>query len=122
MQEYTELNNQQKFLLDNILNNLYDNFIEYSYTYSSNIEMSNDGNMGSFKFIYPANNKKDNQTYAIGEVSFNDTDGVLCIATLYTYDDNRLDGLDIWKVDFSPLIQYPKSKKEISKKLQMIKE
>ena len=43
----------------------------------------------------------------IAEKEFLDSDGVPISVTLNIDDDGLLYELDIWKVDFSPIIKYP---------------
>ena len=43
----------------------------------------------------------------VSEYLFHDKDGIPVLATLYSYSDGQLHELDIWKVDFSPLLAYP---------------
>ena len=43
----------------------------------------------------------------VAEVWFSDADGVAVSATLNTDEEGELFELDVWKVDFSPLIRIP---------------
>ena len=55
----------------------------------------------------------------ISDVEFYDTDGTLCVATMFAYDNNFVDSVDIWKVDFSPLIKIPTNKNEFFTKYKL---
>lgn len=70
-----------------------------------NVQEMDDGGMGSFAFIfneeYSAFSKFGRELIA---VEFKDVDDVLVIATIYLDQFDRLYELDMWKVDFSPLI------------------
>ena len=68
------------------------------------IEMK-DGNMGSISF--DLKNSESRQGQIISAIYY-DTDGVIVDIEL-THDKNgNLFELDFWKVDFTPLIRYPK--------------
>jgi hypothetical protein len=67
-----------------------------------------DGSMGSIYFIRgdkPESERKMKER--IAEEQFKDSDGIPILVSLNTDDDGFLLELDIWKVDFSPLITYP---------------
>ena len=68
------------------------------YKFSDEIFYFEDGKMGSFGFVYESNE------YIGGGKHI---DGILCVATMFAYDNNFVDSVDIWKVDFSPLIKIP---------------
>ena len=67
-----------------------------------------DGGMGSLSLIPKG---LENEKRAIGEqvseYQFNDEDGVTVLATLYVDTLERLFEMDVWKVNFSPLIRFP---------------
>ena len=65
-----------------------------------------DGGMGSIQFCKHSSQER---TFGqqIAEGSFHDADGVLVSVTLNVDQDGDLFELDLWKVDFSPLIRYP---------------
>ena len=67
-----------------------------------------DGGMGSLSLSLPP---YDSENHSFGrEVStcnFLDSDGVLVIASLYLDENDRLFELDMWKVDFQPLLKIP---------------
>ena len=64
-----------------------------------------DGNMGSLTFDLK-NNQLRNKI--IATANYLDDDGVLVDIELTSDTSGNLFELDIWKVDFSPLISYPK--------------
>lgn len=72
------------------------------------VEPMSDGNMGSL-FLYPDNLKKRERNFGkqVSEMTFKDKDGVVVIASLNIDSDGNLYELDIWKTDFSSLIEIP---------------
>ncbi|MGG7049257.1 MULTISPECIES: DUF6984 family protein [unclassified Campylobacter] len=76
------------------------------YKFSKKIFHFNDGSMGSFGFVYDDDKYCGGGNY-MSDICFYDADKVLCIATMYVYDNNLVDSVDIWKVDFSSLMQIP---------------
>ena len=65
-----------------------------------------DGSMGSVHFCKMSSEER-RLGKEIAEGSFRDADGVLVSVTLNLDQFGDLFELDIWKVDFSPLIGYP---------------
>lgn len=66
-----------------------------------------DGGMGSL-VLYPQLNSENREFgKQVSEYQFLDKDNVLVIATLYVDKQNCLYELDIWKVDYSPLLSLP---------------
>ena len=63
-----------------------------------------DGGMGSLA-LFPCDTL--NKGSQVSECLFRDTDGVLVVASLYLDEDDKLYELDMWKVDFSKLINIP---------------
>jgi len=63
-----------------------------------------DGGMGSVKFLSSSSNEMASQ---IAEINFRDADGVEVVASLNADKNGNPFELDIWKVDFSPLIKIP---------------
>ena len=63
-----------------------------------------DGGMGSLRFAGP-----DNRAYGrtLAQAEFRDADGVAVSPALHLDTDGELFELDIWKVDFSPLVRIP---------------
>lgn len=76
------------------------------YKFSDEIFYFEDGKMGSFGFVYGSNEYIGGGKH-ISDIEFYDIDGILCVATMFAYDNNFVDSVDIWKVDFSPLIKIP---------------
>jgi hypothetical protein len=64
-----------------------------------------DGGMGSLSFVSSKLRRSIGQV--AGECSFPDADGVLVVAALLLDEDGDLYELDLWKVDFAPLIRIP---------------
>lgn len=73
----------------------------------------NDEGMGSLQLI-PEGVAIDSERFfgeQVSEYQFTDEDGVDVIVSLNIDDVGRLFELDIWKTDFSPIINIPKSLK-----------
>jgi len=75
---------------------------------STLVENMEDGSMGSL-ILYPPDYLGASRNFGrqASDIIFQDTDGVNCIATLYLDENDKPFELDIWKTDFSPLIQLP---------------
>ena len=70
----------------------------------------NDGGMGSIRFVYHGETHSPDTRKFGGEMSschFTDDDGVLVSVALYADTSGIPFELDVWKVDFSPLIRIP---------------
>lgn len=68
-------------------------------------EMS-DGGMGSLYFVSATKSPEQRRFgQRIAEVQFNDVDGVAIIASLNVDQDGDLYELDVWKTDYTPVIQ-----------------
>ena len=67
------------------------------------VEM-NDGGMGSLRFVGPPDRKFGEQ---LAEAEFQDDDGVKVSITINTDQHGSLFEMDVWKVDFTPLIRLP---------------
>lgn len=63
-----------------------------------------DGGMGSIKFVGDENR---NLGSLLGEAEYVDADGMLVSIVVNADSDGQLYEVDFWKVDFSPLKQYP---------------
>jgi|HubBroStandDraft_1064217.scaffolds.fasta_scaffold596272_2 hypothetical protein len=70
------------------------------------VQDMSDGGMGSIRF-YRRSSKKRMFGGEIGEGSFRDSDGALVSVTLNADQFGDIFELDLWKVDFSPLVRYP---------------
>ncbi len=67
-----------------------------------------DGGMGSLYFAYKDASKEQRKMgKQIAEFQFDDSDKVLVSASLNIDEEGRLYELDMWKVDFSPIVTYP---------------
>jgi len=64
-----------------------------------------DGGMGSLRFV---GSEPRSFGKALAEAQYVDSDGVLISIALNADNKGQLFELDFWKVDFSPLIRYPK--------------
>jgi hypothetical protein len=73
------------------------------------VQPMNDGRMGSL--VICTNDKKEqDQRFGeqISEYHFTDKDGIDVIVSLNVDNNGNLFELDIWKTDFTPLIEFPK--------------
>lgn len=72
------------------------------------VRSMDDGRMGSFRLL-PHGVADENRLYGkmIAEHEFVDADGVTVIASLNTDTSGKLFEVDVWKTDFSPLIEMP---------------
>lgn len=68
------------------------------------VEEMNDGRMGSLRFFGPAGRKFGEQ---VAEAEFQDEDGVVLSITINADQHGSLFEMDVWKVDFTPLIRLP---------------
>jgi hypothetical protein len=67
-----------------------------------------DAGMGSFYFLRKDKRRESrNGVRPIAERQFGDSDGVPISVALNIDGDGELFELDIWKVDFSPVLSYP---------------
>ena len=64
-----------------------------------------DGGMGSLRFETATEHPRLGAT--LGEARFTDADGVAVTAVLTVDQHGDLFELDVWKVDFSPLLRWP---------------
>jgi len=73
----------------------------------------NDGEMGSL-YLFPNGEIKEGRILGkqVSEFQFTDRDGIEVIATLNLDDTGNLFELDIWKTDFSKLINFPNWSKD----------
>ena len=68
------------------------------------VEPMEDGGMGSLLLRKGASIKQ----FGIAKCHFEDSDGVMVSVTLNATENGAPAELDVWKVDFSPLKQWPK--------------
>jgi hypothetical protein len=73
------------------------------------VEDMNDGGMGSVRFIYPDSQIR-KMSFELASADYCDDDGVPVSIALNIDDRGDLFELDFWKVNFSPLLKYPKVK------------
>lgn len=101
------LTNDEANLIKILLANKKKQYAKLKISFSDSVISLDDGGMGSFLFFNEQNEKSNLEIIPISEYQFSDKDNVPVLATLYSYSDGRLYELDIWKVDFSPLLAYP---------------
>lgn len=68
------------------------------------VEEMNDGGMGSLRFL---SSRSPHMSQQLADVIFHDVDGMFVSATLNLDAEGMLFELDIFKGDFSPLMQIP---------------
>jgi hypothetical protein len=70
------------------------------------IQKMDDGGMGSFLIFQDSSDIGLTRSFGkqIAELEFVDDDGVLVLISLNVDDQNKLLEIDIWKTDFSPVI------------------
>lgn len=68
----------------------------------------NDGNMGGLT-IYQNDLINEDRHFGsmISDVQFNDVDQSIVLVSLYIDNNGKLFELDVWKIDFRPLIDFP---------------
>lgn len=66
-----------------------------------------DSGMGSLQLILPGQTTSRGLLYVASECRFWDRDGVEVIASLFVGRDGLPYELDLWRVDFKPLIEIP---------------
>jgi len=71
------------------------------------VEPLDDGGMGSFRITAAAWAERRQAGPCIAELQFEDADGVLVLASLYADVEGQPCEVDIWKVNFEPLIRIP---------------
>ncbi len=71
------------------------------------VQEMNDGGMGSLRLRIGGQCANPLMGRVASEESFNDVDGMTVIASLILDKNDMPMELDIWKVDFSPLIRMP---------------
>lgn len=66
-----------------------------------------DGGMGSFLILKENHSRNDSPKFGrqVSEYQFNDEDGVPVLVTLNVDEHNDLFEVDVWKVDYSPVIK-----------------
>lgn len=83
---------------------------DYLYSQLENLMVAEleDGKMGSLSLMPKGiKNKGNKQIEICSEKIFKDVDDVTVIASLYIDEIGNLYELDIWKVDYTPLISLP---------------
>jgi hypothetical protein len=74
---------------------------------TSIVEDMADGGMGSIRFV-PESGESRSFDKAIAEAEYVDADGVTVSIAVNADERGDLYEVDFWKVDFSPLCEYPK--------------
>lgn len=102
---YRNISEKEKTLLKKLIQNTKE---EFKFIIPENLLVKDlqDGQMGSIKFF---NSDNFDRVFGsqVSEVFFKDDDDVLVIATLYIDNYGDLFEIDVWKVDFSPTINFP---------------
>lgn len=71
------------------------------------VEEMDDGGMGSLRFLPKVGERTVFFGEEIARISLSDVDGMLLSITVNLDKQGEIFELDIWKGDFSPLIQFP---------------
>jgi hypothetical protein len=73
---------------------------------SLEVQEMSDGGMGSLYFVATTRTPEQRRFgQRIAEIQFNDADGVAILASLNIDKDGDLYELDVWKTDFTPVVQ-----------------
>lgn len=100
-----KLKEQEKALVEKLLS-LAEGY-SFDLTNQEVVDMEN-GGIGSLYFVCQDATKEQRKVgKQIAGFQFNDSDGVLVSATLNVDEESRLYELDMWKVDFTPIVTYP---------------
>ncbi|RRD39662.1 hypothetical protein EII29_06380 [Leptotrichia sp. OH3620_COT-345] len=94
-------------LLKILLDNLDFKYSKINISFPDNVITLDDGGMGSFLFYYDEKIQNNLEIVPISEYQFKDKDDIPVLVTLYSYSNGQLYEVDIWKVDFTPLLTYP---------------
>ncbi len=98
----------QEEILLNYLINISNYSIDQNWKEKMKVRFLDDGNMGSLE-LFVNDNFEEDRIFGkqIAECYFVDSDGVKVIVSLNIDTNGNLFELDIWKTDFSPLIEIP---------------
>jgi len=105
-----KISDKEKMLLRTLINlNLSEKINTFSYD-DLLVESLSDGGMGSLR-LFPCGSDQSKREFGmqLSEVQFFDKDGVRVSASLNIDQDGDIYELDIWKTDFSNLIEIPDS-------------
>ena len=106
MEEARLLKENEKRLITELLKHTHDK-VSFDLSIQTVIELK-DGGMGSLYFVDANRQEQDRRMLKyVAELQFIDADGVPILASLNIDQHSKLFELDIWKVDFSPVIKYP---------------
>lgn len=99
-----EIKEIEKLLLQKLIDKAEVKIRSYSYLL---VEELRDGGMGSVRFHL----KEDNQTKrnfgsCVSEIKFKDKDGIDVILSLYLDTDGDVFELDVWKTNFSKVLNF----------------
>lgn len=83
------------------------------------VEDMADGGMGSIRFLQGSSGESPVFDKAVAEAEYVDADGVVVSIVLNVDQQGDLFELDIWKVDFSPLREYPRPELLIVKRVYL---
>jgi hypothetical protein len=91
------------------------NFNSKDYSIGEYVFEYEDGKMGSISFALPENENAPLYEGDLIQVQYVDSDSTPVVITLTKDTHNQLLDLDFWKVDFSRLLEYPKTENIIFK-------
>lgn len=72
-----------------------------------------DGDMGSITVVARSKNNREKFSRIIAQKEFKDSDGVMISVAVIVDNYGDFYELDIWKVNFQPILNYPSAKSEI---------
>lgn len=99
------LRSEERSLIRSLLSGVYPTAeVESALTECLVVDMQ-DGGMGSIRFV---GSEPRSFGKALVEAQYSDSDGVLVTIAVNADHQGQLFELDFWKVDFSPLMRYPK--------------
>jgi hypothetical protein len=108
MEEARLLREDEKKLIIELIKQPQDNEIAPFDLSAQTVVELKDGGMGSLYFVDISRQKLDRRMLkCVAELQFDDDDGVPILTSLNIDQDGKLFELDIWKVDYSPVIKYP---------------
>lgn len=98
---------QEEMLLEYLIN-ISNHIVQEDWKEKIRVKPLDDGNMGSLE-LFVNNDSESSRVFGrqVAECYFFDTDGVKVIASLNVDSSGNLYELDVWKTDFSPLIEIP---------------
>jgi len=107
MQQIRKINNVEREILDYLIK-LAKLHFPGKFNGDTLVQSMNDGGMGSFLIFQDSSDIGAKRRFGkqVAGFEFVDDDGVKVLVALNVDDQNKLFEVDIWKTDFSPVINY----------------